>query len=87
MFWVYLDTALRRVRIHRSECPQCQGGQGLPKRGAVSGPVMHFWEEFPSYGAARQKVEQLRSAGITAMGSSIDCRLCRPDQAKDVATR
>lgn len=47
-FYVCESVPQRRVRIHRSDCPHCRGGQGRPKA-TPSLETTHWSKEFSAF--------------------------------------
>jgi hypothetical protein len=85
-YWVYWDRIVRRVRIHRSECGACKGGQGMHRGAMCDGRGTDYdWEPAETYGAALRIVRQLERKGIRRRGDPMICGLCHPDRSADHA--
>jgi hypothetical protein len=84
-FYVYWNTVVKKIRIHRSECGACKNGRGMHegKIGVARGhtedwiPAATYQEAVAIAGGLQREKHVLK-----VLRSSIDCGLCRPQFSK-----
>jgi len=80
-FYVHWNTALRRVRIHRSECSVRKQSDGMHEdRIAADRGTTWDWEPADSFAEALAIVKALKHSKpiLVRPGTRIECGLCHP---------
>lgn len=77
MYWLFWDTMIRRIRIHRDDCGACRKERSTMRSGR---DVTYFLGEFPTY-LAPEKADELQHRGFSMQGSRIDCGFCHPQRS------
>lgn len=78
-YWLYHDRAIKRARLHRSECSHCNNGRGHLTKPRVPGGET-VWYPFNTLDAATRVIDALnyKDKGI--------CKACLADTATDTST-
>jgi hypothetical protein len=76
-FYVYWNTIVCKVRIHRSECGACKGGGINAGRGKT-----HEWVSAVTYAEALALAADLKRAHpqLNRLRGRINCGLCHPSR-------
>jgi hypothetical protein len=76
-FYVYSNSIVKKVRVHRASCGACKGGKGMHE-GRIGGhKKTDRWEGAATYQEARALAEKRRRP-MGGTDSRIDCGLCHP---------
>jgi len=79
-YFVFWNTIVKRVRIHRADCGACNNGRGMHQGRIEAGRgATYDWEPATSYAEAKEVVAGLmRSKPVLKKSKRIECGLCHP---------
>lgn len=79
-YFVFWNTIVKRVRIHRAACGACNNGAGMHRGRIEAGRGLTYdWEPAASYSEARALVTALmRTKPVLKKSKRVDCGLCNP---------